>query len=415
MKASKVYSIYDFDIAGNPKTDYILEFVNGEALEETLSVTSSCEVQLERTGTGKAKFVINEQSKVIEAEIKITATPVGGGEVSSTTVSNNQDGYLYLNPKKTYSLEYVITTDYVAFEPDDFGVNKYEKTKKLDSFSIPSGETKQEDISLIEYSEIVLNSNYLPESVSITGKIADSSSSKNADLAITNNNPSIKVPISPDPYTLTFDPAGDSNPYLYLIMLDNGNTIDLSTKGRKDIACSYITLEDRNWYYNVLMYTGGSDTVIIPDSVKGKDISYILAYAFWGNTNLIEITLPQNCSITFGAFSDCSNLEKVYGSISDIQFSAFENCSKLTSINVDGITLIDEKAFANCTSLDLTIPNSFVTVNDDAFSGWTDQQTIHFVGVEKPADDQVPEGWDANWQRGCEAQIYWRGETPPTI
>ncbi|AGI47288.1 hypothetical protein TALC_00278 [Thermoplasmatales archaeon BRNA1] len=68
---------------------------------------------------------------------------------------------------------------------------------------------------------------------------------------------------------------------------------------------------------SLMMYTGNSDTVCVPDSVSGAPVVSIDESAFSGNLALRCVSIP--------------------GSVRDIGDSAFEGCSCLQRIYIQGI------------------------------------------------------------------------------
>ena len=146
----------------------------------------------------------------------------------------------------------------------------------------------------------------------------------------------------------------------------------------------------------------GLTSITIPDSVISIDDE-----AFYGCTGLTSVTIGNGVtSIGYSAFNGCSGLESITiakgntkyhssgnclietasktlilgcktsvipsdGSVTSIGDSAFYKCTGLTSIVIpDSVTSIGERAFSGCTGLtSVTIPDSVKTIGDDAFSG----------------------------------------------
>lgn len=71
--------------------------------------------------------------------------------------------------------------------------------------------------------------------------------------------------------------------------------------------------------------------------------------AFWGNTNLISVSIPN--------------------SVTSIGYSSFFGCSRLSSLTIpNGVTSIGDNAFGACSGLSsVIIPNSVTTIGDYAF------------------------------------------------
>ena len=121
-------------------------------------------------------------------------------------------------------------------------------------------------------------------------------------------------------------------------------------------------------------------SVTIPSSVTSiENLSFV------GCTNLISIIIPNSVTnIKDGAFSGCENLTAIFipSSVTNIGDGAFENCSKLASFDVS----IDNSVYSSVNGVlfnksktlliqypdakadkDYVIPNSVITIGDDAF------------------------------------------------
>ena len=78
---------------------------------------------------------------------------------------------------------------------------------------------------------------------------------------------------------------------------------------------------------SITKYNGKEQTVEIPATINGKNVSLIASEAFAKNTNIITVSIPGTVKkIDSGAFVSCSNLENVYleNGIEDIYSYAFE-------------------------------------------------------------------------------------------
>lgn len=99
------------------------------------------------------------------------------------------------------------------------------------------------------------------------------------------------------------------------------------------------------------------EKVYVPDRVDGYEVRSIAGGAFANNKNITYINLPESINyIGEGAFSGCSNLEKVYRNYShygklEIHNRAFFNCAKLSNIHLNGITELGKEVFDGCTAL----------------------------------------------------------------
>lgn len=106
--------------------------------------------------------------------------------------------------------------------------------------------------------------------------------------------------------------------------------------------------------YAVIRYTKGlekqDDTIVIPDTYKGKDVVSIEAEAL-KNTSVKSVKLPEKLkTIKYKAFYNCLNLESIDipQNVVEIRASAFENCTNLKTVSLpNGLLDIRASAFKN--------------------------------------------------------------------
>jgi hypothetical protein len=124
-------------------------------------------------------------------------------------------------------------------------------------------------------------------------------------------------------------------------------------------------------------YVGNDECVVIPSG-----IDYINCFAFFGNTSIKSVFIPNTVKdISTYAFGECKNLKRVeIELLTDkddaiglhvIGASAFYDCVSLKEINLPNtVTYIDDVAFTGCTSLDkLNLPDSVVRFGEAVFCG----------------------------------------------
>lgn len=194
-----------------------------------------------------------------------------------------------------------------------------------------------------------------------------------------------------------------------ILILPTGNSfsIKLQVDEKDDFNYSKV-----NGGYSVRYY-GDSETVVIPSIYNGEPVITVSIWAFFNNTGLKCITIPDSVTtIEDGAFYYCTSLERltvtsgndVYhsdgnciietitkrlilgcktsiipndGSVIGIGNCAFQNCVGLSSLSIpDNIVTIEGCAFYCCTGLEsITLPNGLTAIGN-AFYNCTGLKSI---------------------------------------
>ena len=120
-------------------------------------------------------------------------------------------------------------------------------------------------------------------------------------------------------------------------------------------------------------YNGSDATVVIPYSIDGVKVTLIGEYAFYGNSVIKEVILPQGLRVIgSSAFNSCTALESVNIPESTVTISdwAFGFCKNLKTLKLpEGLRTIAPYAFSYCNNLsEVTIPDSIETIGSKAFS-----------------------------------------------
>ena len=149
------------------------------------------------------------------------------------------------------------------------------------------------------------------------------------------------------------------------------------------------------------------ENVVIPAySPSGEKVMQIKAYAFWGNTNVKSIQIPETVTdIGEGAFQDCTNLENVNlpSKITKIQPYTFNGCEKLKEITIPaGVYYIGAEAFADCRACEsIVIPANVTKIGKFAFRS--------FSGCDGTVTFERYDGWrlyddSDNWVNSVDFQ-----------
>jgi len=144
----------------------------------------------------------------------------------------------------------------------------------------------------------------------------------------------------------------------------------------------------------VVAYSGNANKLTIPSSYNGYTVVGIGPYAFYGNSTVVSVTLPQNVrTISDGAFYYAQSLENI--NLDNIVYiGSFAFCYagklKLSSLNsINALQYIGASAFAYASvqaadrETPLVLTPMIQTIQSNAFDGWTSSMSIVITAVNK--------------------------------
>lgn len=159
-------------------------------------------------------------------------------------------------------------------------------------------------------------------------------------------------------FAYTLDGEGET----YFYDLPDVPDSNYSVVSSKEVTEDDFTYTVYNNKYAVLTAYTGSDTDVTIPSATEDDITVTgIQGAFYGNTTLETVTIPDSITIlsygddTVGAFEGCTSLQEVTltDSIVSLYYGAFYGCSSLTSVEVsESVTHIGPRVFDNCDALE---------------------------------------------------------------
>ena len=147
----------------------------------------------------------------------------------------------------------------------------------------------------------------------------------------------------------------------------------------------------------VISYKGTAADVTIPSRYKGKPVTVIDPTAFYNNSAVTSVTIPDSVTaIPDYAFGFCSQLTNISipNSVTFIGFSAFNSCTSLKSITLpSSLSTIQSYAFYNCGNLKtIRIPVSVTSIGNYAFDVCPSLMTVTYPGSKTQWDDNITKG-----------------------
>lgn len=141
----------------------------------------------------------------------------------------------------------------------------------------------------------------------------------------------------------------------------------------------------------VIRYKGTAADVTIPSRYKGKPVTVIDPVAFYNNSAVTSVTIPDSVTaIPDYAFGFCSQLTNISipNSVTFIGFSAFNSCTSLKSITLpSSLSTIQSYAFYNCGNLKtIRIPVSVTSIGNYAFDVCPSLMTVTYPGSKTQWD-----------------------------
>ena len=143
--------------------------------------------------------------------------------------------------------------------------------------------------------------------------------------------------------------------------------------GEKIISGDYIyALNKDSSGYILIEYSGLDSHITIPKKFQGKPISRIGSFAFFGNRNILSVTINNNISSLGGlSFGNCLSLKYlnfVSGGTYEIGHCAFRGCKNLCDVDLTGVKILRASCFAWCKSLkNLVCPKTVTYFGSNCF------------------------------------------------
>ena len=165
---------------------------------------------------------------------------------------------------------------------------------------------------------------------------------------------------------------------LIVAMNEGVATVTATSVDGKTVSCDIAVL-DLEYSVNsdggavITAYNGGLTEVVIPDILGGNPVTRIGSWAFFDNSSVVKIVLPDSVkTIDYGAFSTCYALKEIDlgEGVEVIGTSAFSDCAKLERIVLpESLIELGNASFYACVSLkEINIPSKITVIGNATFN-----------------------------------------------
>ncbi|MCX6671916.1 MAG: leucine-rich repeat protein, partial [Euryarchaeota archaeon] len=169
----------------------------------------------------------------------------------------------------------------------------------------------------------------------------------------------------------------------FVVTLDKVSAVDL-VEGDYTYTVSYGEA-------TITGYTSAGGALTIPSTLGGYPTVHIGDSAFYSNTNLTSVTIPD--------------------SVTTIGTGAFYSCTLLTSVTIgSGVTIIGYQAFRYCALTTVTIGSSVTTIGMYAFNWCSSLTSIRFLGLVAPTT--IGEYWISGTPAEIRGHAYTASDFP---
>lgn len=192
-----------------------------------------------------------------------------------------------------------------------------------------------------------------------------------------------------------------------LAAAEDGVDYDIAITSANEMTSGYYTYDAYTDYCVITGYSGSESSVVIPSSLGGMTVTGVDGDAFYQNTTLTSVTIPEtveyigsDCfygctslktldltkglkSIGAAAFEGCTSLTYLFipPTVEEILTDAFYGCTGLTQVDFcEGLVTIKSSAFEGCSSVtEIELPGTLRTLGSYAFSKCSslNRVTIH--------------------------------------
>lgn len=169
---------------------------------------------------------------------------------------------------------------------------------------------------------------------------------------------------------------------------EEGVATDASISGEEVSIEDFRTQINNDGTIEIDLYTGHASTVVIPDTINGKEVTQIGGFA--NHDELTAVVIPDTVKeISSSAFMNCFNLASVQmgANVEKIGSYAFDGCFETIDFP-DTLVKIGECAFNGISLNEVNFPENFESLGLGAFAR-IDITTLTIPGSLKVIEEQA--------------------------
>ena len=169
---------------------------------------------------------------------------------------------------------------------------------------------------------------------------------------------------------------------------EEGVATDASIAGGEVSIEDFRTQINNDGTIEIDLYTGNASTVVIPDTINGKEVTVI--GGFGNHDELTAVVIPDTVKeISYNAFVNCFNLASVQmgANVEKIGSYAFDGCFETIELP-DTLVEMGRSAFNDVSLQEVKLPGNLCTMGPGAFAR-IDITTLTVPGSLKVIEEQA--------------------------
>lgn len=167
----------------------------------------------------------------------------------------------------------------------------------------------------------------------------------------------------------------------YFDLMPSGESVDWKLESVK-VSNEYVYRIQEDDTVQIIDYLGEQNTISIPATIAGKNVTSIGGGAFGSNQLVEDIMLPASVTeIQYESFIGCTSLRQIKfasgSQLKAIEDTAFAGCTKLSDMILpDGVQKLGEEVFKSTGLTEINIPDSVTEIGEWTFSFCNSLQSV---------------------------------------